>query len=736
MITRRTKYSRFLGAAFSAASATVLASSLPAGDLSVVPFLNGERSDSLNLWGGPINAGSTGGFTQQSSIVRTGAGAYRANLGAADPFEFFFTSSSALTGSQAHRQDRDLTQYQTLEGYVRNDAGNDLTFTLELKDYRDDLAHRARRSFTIPAGGVWTKIEAPLDLSSGWVVDGSPDLSRTYVMAFGVNESMGQLNGSLYLDDFNLIENGPSIDVQTAPIETVVERLAKRQFMGLWAARNKSTGIIPNTSHNVILGALNTTTGVVWNLPSAVRRGWVSQAAADAYMTQLVSALNTNLNESTATFFLPTRFLDPATASPLVTSEREESTIDAAFIYLALHGYKSQPSTPVGLRSAIDALQDRFDFSVFTTSGAFRQAFFPGIGFGCCTYSGYTHENKVIALAAALSDTHYVPLASQWNKDTDRALDHLTDQNQNHLVYELVNVPGIQDEYRAPFAQALLNLFVDTSNLGADNYPDRSLARNPWQNFVRYEAEVAAKLEELDRENFFQPDAGAGAGTYQAWNLYHDFGQPNLFQPWSVALALMAGAEGADDALRFLLDSGLGNGLDGPQGLADSAQWTTGASNPFEVPSWADNWNITLSTMALLDYLDGPDRASRFFATLPEVAAALDTVFELGDYNGNGVVDDLDYSYWQMTFGSRQLLAAEGNMDGVIDAADYVVWRKFAGPAGGGGTGEVPEPHAVGLLVCAAVIGVSRHYRLPGDRNSSWSGRSKEGLHGGLSKNL
>ena len=103
-------------------------------------------------------------------------------------------------------------------------------------------------------------------------------------LAFGVEENMGQLNGSLYLDDFNLIENGPSIDVATAPIETIVERVAKRQFMGLWAARNKTSGLIPNSSDNVAIGALNTTTGVVWNLPSAIRRGWVTQSDADAYM--------------------------------------------------------------------------------------------------------------------------------------------------------------------------------------------------------------------------------------------------------------------------------------------------------------------------------------------------------------------------------------------------------------------------------------------------------------------
>jgi hypothetical protein len=169
-----------------------------------------------------------------------------------------------------------------------------------------------------------------------------------------------------------------------------------------------------------------------------------------------------------------------------------------------------------------------------------------------------------------------------------------------------------------------------------------------------------------------------------------------------VAEALMAGAPGAEESLRFLLDNGLGNGLDGPQGLADSAQWATGAADPTDVPSWADNWNIALSTMALLEFLEGPDRLSLFFANLPEVKAALDTVFITGDYAGGGSANIFDYNYWRQTFGSQTLLAADGNNNGIIDAGDYVIWRKAASAPGGGAA--VPEPVSIQLVLAVGFM--------------------------------
>jgi hypothetical protein len=53
----------------------------------------------------------------------------------------------------------------------------------------------------------------------------------------------------------------------------------------------------------------------------------------------------------------------------------------------------------------------------------------------------------------------------------------------------------------------------------------------------------------------------------------------------------------------------------------------------------------------------------------------------MGDYNGNGSVDDGDYTLWRQGFGSTNL-SADGNGDGAVDAADYVMWRKLFGGVG------------------------------------------------------
>ena len=211
-----------------------------------------------------------------------------------------------------------------------------------------------------------------------------------------------------------------------------------------------------------------------------------------------------------------------------------------------MHNYKSQSgiADPM-LASKIDAVENSFNFAAFArVNDAFNESYTPGSGFVPYTYSGYTNENKVISLAAAISTAHNVPLASTWNADTGRQLVSVTTPSQNYLEY------SYGTDYRPPFNQALINLFADTSERGADSFSNRALAHNPWENFVRYEADVATRLQQLGRTNLFQPDAGAGpvlvgsppAYPYHTYNIFNNFGEPNTFQPWSVTEAMLAGA--------------------------------------------------------------------------------------------------------------------------------------------------------------------------------------------------
>ena len=53
-----------------------------------------------------------------------------------------------------------------------------------------------------------------------------------------------------------------------------------------------------------------------------------------------------------------------------------------------------------------------------------------------------------------------------------------------------------------------------------------------------------------------------------------------------------------------------------------------------------------------------------------------------GDYDGNGMVGNEDYSLWRANFGTASTVA-DGNGNGAVDAADYVLWRDNVGSTGG-----------------------------------------------------
>jgi hypothetical protein len=91
-----------------------------------------------------------------------------------------------------------------------------------------------------------------------------------------------------------------------------------------------------------------------------------------------------------------------------------------------------------------------------------------------------------------------------------------------------------------------------------------------------------------------------------------------------------------------------------------------------------------------------------------------------GDYNGDGLVNGLDYFEWRDTFGQTGLpgAGADGNGDGVVDAADYTMMRDHLGASAVGqfgltsasATNPTPEPSTLILFTIAYCSLVSRRY--------------------------
>ena len=574
--------------------ALALGAALPAavaqsGDVTQVPLWDGETVDPtsgalLNRFGGNPVQGIHATVSSTTSVVRSGAGAFRVDTNQPIPPGGFDFIGIALTGfgpTSSYVDTRDLTPFAALDLWLRNETGSAFTLALEVKDYRDSNLHRARRSYLVSSVAVWTLVHAPLDLGSGWVVDGDPDLSRAKVVALVIQADQGQtVGGSVYLDDVTLVEPGGPVDPMTAPIEELEERIAHRQLAGLWGARDRTTGLVPSISSYADVCATNALAALVKLMPGAISRGWVARSDADQWLTTVVATLGTLMDSA---MYLPPRYVDRVTLEPAWTDE--ESSVDAAFLYLALYQYRSDPGVDPSLRAAVDQLLDRFDFSVFATPGGWSMAYHESTGQFAGPYDGYSGEPWLISLAAHLSSTHHVGVETLYHSATLRVRDFLVDPARAHLVHA-------SDEFRAPFLQWLLPLFVDVSDRGPDSYPDATLACNPFDNAVLYQLEVDARRALLGRALLLQPDAGddGTGGFYRQFSCYNDFGHPDLFMPWSAALIFPADPEAAAAALR----NHLAHGLHGPLGLSDSVDWLTGAptraASPAATTSGTSPW--------------------------------------------------------------------------------------------------------------------------------------------------
>lgn len=590
-------------------------------DLGTVPLFDGNRAELLSAWGGPWCVGNARAIGLRALGDDPTSRVLCVDLGAAKAGEtrFFQCLASGCGPSKRYQQTRDLSRYEKMTFLVRNATGAALRCEVELKDYRDSIEHRATFRYDLPANDAWIPVEVPLHLDAAdWTAEGDPDLGRILSIDFRATASVALSRGGIFLDDLMLKERLGPLRVDEAPLAALVQRLARRQWEGLWASRSREHGLIPNNSYQVTDAGLNTTATMLWMIPAAVRRQWIARSEADDYVALLLRTIDTLLARSK---HLPPRNVDWVTLKPSLLPE--ESSVDAAFLALALHQYKSMPATPPELRRAIDETENRFDFASFGCAEGWRMAYryaspHHAEGMIDCIYDGYTNEGNLISLAAHLNRRHHVPIEAHWNSAANRVRASLAGDCDAPIVHTI-------REFRAPFAQALWNLFADVRDRGVDCFPDDRLAVNPWRNFVCYEQQVMRRLSSSGRRYMLQPDAGDDGSLecYRQFSMYEDFGQRDLFMPWSAPLALLAGADGAEDALRYLLR----HRLHDPFGLADSARWVTGAAEPHAITARHDFWNTALATMALLEWLDGPQRQSKSFAELPEVREALDRVF-------------------------------------------------------------------------------------------------------------
>jgi hypothetical protein len=121
--------------------------------------------------------------------------------------------------------------------------------------------------------------------------------------------------------------------------------------------------------------------------------------------------------------------------------------------------------------------------------------------------------------------------------------------------------------------------------------------------------------------------------------------------------------------------------------------------------NWSSNWIYDLVSQSFLLVDEGslilePGRA--VVLLLNESVQPLP-----GDFNGDGAVDQDDYSVWKASYGTTNQ-AADGNGDGAVDALDYTVWRNNFGASlnaiGSGGLTSTPVPELSGLTTAGLAL--------------------------------
>ena len=89
-----------------------------------------------------------------------------------------------------------------------------------------------------------------------------------------------------------------------------------------------------------------------------------------------------------------------------------------------------------------------------------------------------------------------------------------------------------------------------------------------------------------------------------------------------------------------------------------------------------------------------------------------------GDFDGSGIVDDLDFQIWRQHLGETGpigTLPGDADLNGIVDGTDLLIWNLQFGMPGmpfpgagsgslGGGGVAVPEPASIALLATVGML--------------------------------
>lgn len=590
-----------------------------AADLREFPFCNGECANSpdrklvTNIGTPFVHLGDTGCKvvkTNDLAEVHSGKGAFEISVNTADQhYAFFMLAVHGFYGNEnpsPYWQSRDLSRVSSIEFWFDNRTGTEFTLKLELKDYRDSNEHTLFQRVNVPAAIGWRKYQVTI---SQMEQNGNPDLHRIRFLAYVIEELAGQqVDGTLYFDDMTFRELGGSIDVSTASDAVLSNVLARRMIVALWGSRDREHGLVPRNSAFANHSAINSTGGLIALLPVAVERKWLARSNTDAYVDQVCDTLKTLMLDRR---YVPSRYVDSRTLEAVgvpadngVGGDFEESPVDAAILALALVKYRVWLSNrnPT-LVDKINSTLNQFDFKAFfDPAGGFRFGFMIDVEkFKVGFYDSYSTEVYLLALTAQVAGSRRVSIKNSWNAGVHRV--RLGPGANWFLVAE-------SSEFRSPFMQYLLDLFVRTSERSADNFPDPSLRQNPWKNAQKYQRFVTGKLAARDRG--LQPDAGEDYRMeYKSYSFWR--GPTGLHMPWSAAFVHVADKPAGLAAFRTSLISGHHSLF----GFSESVRGETPLAR-------ADLWNVSLCALALTARGKG---GNRVLARDANIASQLDKVF-------------------------------------------------------------------------------------------------------------